>query len=56
MSDDIRMKDVPMTDFDRENMRNEWENFDNMTLAEFREAAKKRTDELLDLYNSLGDG
>lgn len=57
MSDrgDTRMKDTPMLDSDRENMRLEFEGFDDMTLDEFDAASKRRLDELLDLYNELGD-
>jgi hypothetical protein len=56
MSDELRMKDFPMLDTDRERMREEFEDFDNMTMAEWQAASKKRMDELLDLFNRLGGG
>lgn len=53
MTDDRRMKDIPMLDIDRERMREEFENFDNMTVDEWRVAVKKRQNELLDTLNLL---
>lgn len=47
------MRDVPMPDVDRERMREEFENFDDMTVDEFRQAARARLDTLLDTMNVL---
>lgn len=49
----MKMRDLPMLDSDRENMRLEFEGFDDMTIEEFREARKQRMDELLDFVNQL---
>lgn len=47
------MRDVPMLDIDRERMREEFDNFDSMTFAEFKAASVKRVDEILDFVNEL---
>lgn len=52
-SDEILMRDLPMLDTDRQAMRLEFDNFDDMTMDEFRKASSKRIDELLDFYNRL---
>lgn len=51
--EDIKMRDLPMLDVDRERMRNEFDNFDELTLTEFKAAAAQRVDELLDLITML---
>lgn len=47
------MRDVPMLAVDRERMQAEFDGFDDLTPDEFREAAKRRVDSLLDLANDL---
>lgn len=54
MSDDRRMRDVPMSDHDRELLRDELEGFDDMTPGEFRAALARWTDGMLDTVNALG--
>jgi hypothetical protein len=53
MTEDRRMRDVPMLAVDRERMQAEFDGFDDLTPDEFREAAKRRVDSLLDLANDL---
>lgn len=53
MTDNITMRDVPMSDFDREAMREEFEGFDDMTLTEFKAAVSQKMDGILDLILSL---
>jgi hypothetical protein len=50
---ELRMKDIPLLDSDREALRLEFEDFDEMTLSEFQTAKRKRLDEILDLMNRL---
>jgi hypothetical protein len=53
ITENTLMKDFPMLATDRENMRLEFDDFDNMTYAEFQAAVKKRQDEILDFMNEL---
>ncbi len=46
-----KMRDMPMLDSDRENLRNEIEGFDDMTLDEVRAAVSKYMDNMLDIMN-----
>lgn len=50
---ELTMGETPMLDTDRELMRGEFEDFDNMTLPEFQAAVKDRQNELLDLMSKL---
>lgn len=50
---ELKMKDVPMLDSDRELLRSEFEGFDDMTLEQFRQAKDEKIDSLLDFMNKL---
>ncbi len=48
------MRDLPMLETDREGMREEFgKEFDDMTVAEMREACNQRHNELLDIINII---
>jgi hypothetical protein len=53
---ELTMGEIPMLDSDRELLRAEFDDFDSMTLAEFRKAKQKRIDDILDFVNRLGGG
>ncbi len=50
---DVRMRDIPMLDSDRERFTEMFPDFASMTLEEFRDAYLNEIDELLDLMNTV---
>ena len=54
LDDTTKMQDIAMLDTDREAMRAEFDNFDDMTLAEFRIAHLALAEEILSLADTLG--
>lgn len=50
-----KMIDIPMSDADREFLRNEFDGFDDMTLDEYRKATQDRVDKLYDLVHSINE-
>jgi hypothetical protein len=53
MGSEAKMRDLPMLDSDRELFRAEMPGFDDMTLAEFQEAARLKIEEMNDLAEKL---
>lgn len=49
----MKMRHMPMLDIDRERMRAEFENFDDMTTEEFAQAVSARAAELAQLIKAL---
>lgn len=56
MSDEIRMKDLQWTADDKKRLTDEFgPGWGEWNQEEFREASRRRMDELLDTYNLLGE-
>jgi hypothetical protein len=55
MTDEVRMKDLPMLAIDRERMQEQFEDFDEMTIEQFRLAAAERLASLAETVRMIDD-